>query len=200
MAGKDGIKRRYGRNALSEWFEADIGQENNCRAAIVCDGRPFCGKGELRPGLTAGADRAAFDRVLEEFCRRVPGTVTVSYEQTDRQYAESKTQIRLLAWGLITEIGIQRAMGMSAGSLYRVFLWEGFYYGISAAVIGCITGYIGTVFVEAGAADVLRLTAVPVVPMACASLFAIGACILATCIPLRKISRMSIVDSIELVE
>ena len=173
MAGKDGIKRRYGRNALSEWFEADIGQENNCRAAIVCDGRPFCGKGELRPGLTAGADRAAFDRVLEEFCRRVPGTVTVSYEQTDRQYAES---------------------------LYRVFLWEGFYYGIRAAVIGCITGYIGTVFVEAGAADVLRLTAVPVVPMACASLFAIGACILATCIPLRKISRMSIVDSIELVE
>ena len=49
-------------------------------------------------------------------------------------------------------------MGMSAGSLYRVFLWEGFYYGISAAVIGCITGYIGTVFVEAGAADALRLT------------------------------------------
>mgnify|MGYP002511804947 FL=1 len=193
------------------------------RSAIVCDGRPFCGKGELRPGLTAGADRAAFDRVLEEFCRRVPGTVTVSYEQTDRQYAESEAQIRLLAWGLIlfigligilniintvytnihtriTENGIQRAMGMSAGSLYRVFLWEGFYYGISAAVIGCITGYIGTVFVEAGAADVLRLTAVPVVPMACASLFAIGACILATCIPLRKISRMSIVDSIELVE
>ena len=178
---------------------------------------------ELRPGLTADADRAAFDQVLEEFCRRVPGTVTVSYEQTDRQYEESEAQIRLLAWGLIlfigligilnivntvytnihtriTEIGIQRAMGMSAGSLYRVFLWEGFYYGISAAVIGCITGYIGTVFVEAGATDTLRLTAVPVVPMACASLFAIGACILTTCIPLRKISRMSIVDSIELVE
>ncbi len=93
----------------------------------------------------------------------------------------------------ITEIGIQRAMSM--GSLYRVFLWEGFYYGISAAAIGSITGYIGTVFVEAGAADTLRLTAVPVVSMACTSLFAIGACIL-----LWKISRMSIVDSIELVE
>ena len=148
MAGKDGIKRRYGRNALSEWFEADIGQENNCRAAIVCDGRPFCGKGELRPGLTAGADRAAFDRVLEEFCRRVPGTVTVSYEQTDRQYAESETQIRLLAWGLIlfigligilniintvytnihtriTEIGIQRAMGMSAEACTGYFCGKG---------------------------------------------------------------------------
>jgi hypothetical protein len=45
VAGKDGIKRRYGRNSPPEWFEADIGQENNCRAAIVCDGRPFCGKG-----------------------------------------------------------------------------------------------------------------------------------------------------------
>lgn len=177
---------------------------------------------ELRPVLAADADRAAFDQALEEFCRRIPGTVTVSYEQTDRQYEESEAQIRLLAWGLIlfigligilniintvytnihtriTEIGIQRAMGMSAKSLYRVFLWEGFYYGISAAVIGSMAGYIGTIIVEAGAADALRLTTVPAGSMACASLFAVGACILATCIPLRKISRMSIVDSIELV-
>ena len=178
---------------------------------------------ELCPGLKDGADRTAFNQVLEELGQRIPGTVTVSYEQTDRQYEESEAQIRFLGWGLILfigligilniintvytnihtrimEIGIQRAVGMSVGSLFRVFLWEGFYYGISAAVIGCITGYIGTVFVEAGATDTLRLTAVPVVTMACASLFAIGACILATCIPLRKISRMSIVDSIELVE
>jgi hypothetical protein len=48
VAGKDGIKWRYGRNALSEWFKADTGQENNCRAAIVCDGRPFFGKGEFQ--------------------------------------------------------------------------------------------------------------------------------------------------------
>ncbi len=95
---------------------------------------------ELRPGLTDGADRAAFDRALEELSRRIPGTATVSYEQTDRQYAESEAQIRLLAWGLIlfigligilniintvytnihtriNEIGIHRAIGMSAGSL-----------------------------------------------------------------------------------
>lgn len=175
---------------------------------------------ELRPGLTDGADRAAFDRALEELSRRIPGTATVSYEQTDRQYAESEAQIRLLAWGLIlfigligilniintvytnihtriNEIGMKRAMGMSAGSLYRVFLWEGFYYGRNAAVIGSIAGYIGTVLVEAGVTDTIRLTAVPVIPMICASFFAIGACILATCIPLRKIGRMSIVDSME---
>ena len=161
--------------------------------------------------------------MLEELGQRIPGTVTVSYEQTDRQYEESEAQIRFLAWGLILfigligilniintvytnihtrimEIGIQRAVGMSVGSLFRVFLWEGFYYGRNAAVIGSIAGYLGTVFVEAGATDTLRLTAVPVVPMSCASLFAIGACILATCIPLQKISRMSIVESIEAVE
>ena len=178
---------------------------------------------ELRPELKEGADRIAFDQALEALGRRIPGTVTVSYEQTDRQFEESEAQIRLLAWGLIlfigligilniintvytnihtriTEIGIQRAMGMSVGSLFRVFLWEGFYYGRNAAVIGSIAGYLGTVFVEAGATDTIRLTAVPVVPIACASLLSIGACILATCIPLQKISRMSIVDSIEAVE
>ncbi len=178
---------------------------------------------ELRPELKEGADRIAFDQALEALGRRIPGTVTVSYEQTDRQFEESEAQIRLLAWGLIlfigligilniintvytnihtriTEIGIQRAMGMSVGSLFRVFLWEGFYYGRNAAVIGSIAGYLGTVFVEAGATDTIRLTAVPVVPIACASLLSIGACILATCIPLKKISRMSIVESIEAVE
>ncbi len=178
---------------------------------------------ELCPGLKDGADRTAFNQVLEELGQRIPGTVTVSYEQTDRQYEESEAQIRFLAWGLILfigligilniintvytnihtrimEIGIQRAVGMSVGSLFRVFLWEGFYYGRNAAVIGSIAGYLGTVFVEAGATDTIRLTAVPVIPVACASLLSIGACILATCIPLRKISRMSIVDSIELVE
>ena len=178
---------------------------------------------ELRPELKEGADRIAFDQALETLGRRIPGTVTVSYEQTDRQFEESEAQIRLLAWGLIlfigligilniintvytnihtriTEIGIQRAMGMSVGSLFRVFLWEGFYYGRNAAVIGSIAGYLGTVFVEAGATDTIRLTAVPVVPIACASLLSIGACILATCIPLKKISRMSIVESIEAVE
>ncbi len=175
---------------------------------------------ELCPGLKDGADRTAFNQVLEELGQRIPGTVTVSYEQTDRQYEESEAQIRFLAWGLILfigligilniintvytnihtrimEIGIQRAVGMSVGSLFRVFLWEGFYYGRNAAVIGSIAGYLGTVFVEAGATDTIRLTAVPV---ACASLLSIGACILATCIPLRKISRMSIVESIEAVE
>lgn len=72
----------------------------------------------------------------------------MSYEQTDRQYAESKTQIRLLAWGLIlfigligilniintvytnihtriTEIGIQRAMGMSAEACTGYFCGKG---------------------------------------------------------------------------
>ena len=178
---------------------------------------------ELRPGLSDDGERAAFDQVLEGIRQRIPGTATVSYEETDRQYEESEAQIRLLAWGLILfigligilniintvytnihtrimEIGIQRAVGMSVGSLFRVFLWEGFYYGRNAAVIGSIAGYLGTVFVEAGATDTIRLTAVPVIPVACASLLSIGACILATCIPFRKISRMSMVESIGAVE
>lgn len=85
---------------------------------------------------------------------------------------------------------------MSAGSLYRTFLWEGAYYGIIAAVIGCIAGYGCTVLVEAAAADELRL----VLPMAEAVVLSIAACLLATAVPLRKTAKLSIVDSIETVE
>ena len=178
---------------------------------------------ELRPLLNEDADREAFDRILEELCGRIPGTTVVSYEQTDRQFEESGAQIRLLAWGLIlfigligllniintvytnihtraAEIGIGRAIGMSAESLYKVFLWEGFYYGIIGAAAGSIAGYVGAVFVEAAAAGEFRLISIPVVPIAAATVFSTGACILATGIPLRRINRISIVDAMGSVE
>ena len=40
---------------------------------------------------------------------------------------------------------MQRAIGMSADSLYKTFLWEGAYYGIIASVIGSVLGYVCTV-------------------------------------------------------
>ena len=178
---------------------------------------------ELLPALVEGVDREDFDAVVEALARRTPGTLWLSYEDTDRQLAESFAQIRLLAWGLIlfvaligllniintvytsihtrvAEIGMQRAIGMSAGSLYRVFLWEGAYYGMIASVIGGIAGYLCTISVEAATTDTLRLVAVPVVPTLEASGLAIAACLLATCVPLRKIRRMSIVGAIGAVE
>ncbi len=178
---------------------------------------------ELRPGLCKTGDRAAFDRTLEELCQRIPGTTMVSYEETDRQFAESEAQIRLLAWGLIlfigfigilniintvytnihiraAEIGVQRAIGMSTESLFKVFLWEGVYYGGIAAVIGGTAGYICTIFVEAAVNGSVRLTAVPILSIGCAAAFSIGACIAATCVPLWRMNRVSIVDSIERVE
>ena len=100
----------------------------------------------------------------------------------------------------VTEIGMQRAIGMSASSLYKTFLWEGAYYGITASVIGSILGYICTIFIEAATSDTIQLVAIPVVSILEATLLAVGACLLATAIPLRKISNMSIVDSIETTE
>lgn len=178
---------------------------------------------ELLPALAEGGDREDFDAVVEALAKRTPGTLWLSYEDTDRQLAESFAQIRLLAWGLIlfvaligllniintvytsihtrvAEIGMQRAIGMSVGSLYRVFLWEGAYYGMIASVIGGIAGYLCTIFVEAAMTDTLRLVAVPVVPTLEALGLAIAACLLATCVPLRKIRRMSIVGAIGAVE
>ena len=168
-------------------------------------------------------DRETFDTFVEDFCKQTPGTTFLSYEETDQQLQESFAQIQMLAWGLIlfvgligilniintvytnihtrvTEIGMQRAIGMSASSLYKTFLWEGAYYGITASVIGSILGYICTIFIEAATSDTIQLVAIPVVSILEATLLAVGACLLATAIPLRKISKMSIVDSIETVE
>ena len=178
---------------------------------------------ELLPALAEGVDRTEFDAAVEDLAERVPGVRWISYEDTDRQLAESFAQIQLLAWGLIlfvaligllnivntvytnihvrvAEIGMQRAIGMSAGSLFKTFLWEGAYYGMIAAAIGSVAWYCCTVFVEAAATNEFRFVAVPVVPILEATALAVAACLLATCLPLRRVSKMSIVDSIETVE
>ena len=100
----------------------------------------------------------------------------------------------------VNEIGMQRAIGMNAASLYKTFLWEGAYYGIFASLIGAVLGYICCVFVSAAQTDTLQLISVPVLAITEATIVSILACLLATAIPLRKISNMSIVDSIETIE
>ena len=45
-------------------------------------------------------------------------------------------------WRGYRECGMQRAIGMSTGILYKTFLWEGAYYGMIEAVIGNVVGYI----------------------------------------------------------
>ena len=56
----------------------------------------------------------------------------------------------------IGEIGMQRAIGMSAASLYKTFLWEGAYYGIFASAIGAVLGYVCCIFVGAAQTDTLQ--------------------------------------------
>ena len=69
-----------------------------------------------------------------------------------------------------------------------------------AAVLGCGAGYLCTILTEGAATGGFRLPPVPVLPMAEAALLSVGACLLATALPLRRISRLSIVESIEGVE
>ncbi|PYG88825.1 MacB-like protein [Ruminiclostridium sufflavum DSM 19573] len=174
---------------------------------------------ELYPSLSNDADYKAVENAITSMCEKSGGT-WLSYQETDRQLLESYEQIRLLAWGLIlligligilniintvytnihtriAEIGIQRAVGMSIGSLYKTFLWEGAYYGIIAAAAGTITGYICTILANAADSDKLQLVPLPVLPMAEAAIVSIAACLIASCIPLRKIERMNIVNLIE---
>ena len=172
---------------------------------------------EFLPTLNEGADRKNFDTFIEAFCNRTPGTTFLSYEETDQQLNESFAQIQMLAWGLIlfvgligilniintvytnihtrvTEIGMQRAIGMNAEHLCKTFLWEGAYYGIIASVIRSVLGYVCTIFIEAATSDTIQFVAIPVLSILEATLLAVGACLLAAAVPLRKISKMSIFE------
>ncbi|WP_394923758.1 ABC transporter permease [uncultured Robinsoniella sp.] len=178
---------------------------------------------EIYPTFRKSAEETVTDQIIEELCNENPGSYSVSYKKTDRQLEESYAQVKWLAWGLIffigfigllniinttytsihtriKEIGVQRAIGMSSRSLYQTFLWESAYYAIIASVLGAVLGYICTIFVNAAASDSLKLTAVPVMAILQAAAVSVIACLAATCIPLRKIAKMSIVESIESVE
>ena len=178
---------------------------------------------ELYPTLSPNAEHETFEAMLEQWCQANPGSHWISYQQTTAQLEESFAQINMLCWGLIlfigligilniintvysnihtriSEIGMQRAIGMSAGSLYKTFLWEGAYYGIIASAAGGVLGYICTVFVNAAVTDSLQFAEVPFVSILEAAAASIAACLLATAVPLRSIARMNIVESIETVD
>lgn len=178
---------------------------------------------ELLPALRDGADRDAFDATLEYLCQSIPGTTCISYEQTDRQLAESFAQINMFCWGLIlfigligvlnivntvytnihtrvSEIGVQRAIGQSRQSLYKTFLWEGACYGLIASMIGGISGYLCSLLIGAATSNALQFGNIPVVPILEAAIISVLACLIASAIPLRSIAKAEIVKSISSME
>ncbi len=70
-------------------------------------------------------------------------------------------------------------------------------YGIFASAIGAVLGYVCCIFVGAAQTDTLQMVEVPVAAILEAAAVSVAACLAATAIPLRAISRMNIVDSIE---
>lgn len=178
---------------------------------------------EIYPVLKENADAQVFQAWLEAWCNKIPGTYWLSYRETDAALSESYEQIRLLCQGLIlfmgligilniintvytnihtriNEIGMQRAIGMSAPDLYKTFLWEGAYYGMIASAAGAVLGYLCTIVVNAAATDTLQLTAFPLLSVLEAAVIAVIVCLIATAIPLKSIAKMNIVESIETIE
>ena len=187
---------------------------------IVCDAAYTAITGqeeyaEVYPALTGDADTEQFETWLDEWCSH-----WLSYLQSD---AESFAQINMLCWGLIlfigfigvlniintvytnihtrvSEIGMQRAIGMSKTSLYKTFLWEGAYYGLIASVFGGLLGYICAAFIEAAVNNTLQFGTVPIISVLEAAAVSVIACLIATAIPLRSIARTDIVKSIVMIE
>ena len=178
---------------------------------------------EVYPALVEGTEAGQFETWLDEWCNRNTGSHRLSYLQSDAELAESFSQINLLCWGMIlfigfigvlniintvytnihtrvSEIGMQRAIGMSRTSLYKTFLWEGAYYGMIASIVGGMLGYICSAFVEAAVNNTLQFTAVPIVSILEAAAVSVIACLTATAIPLRSIAKMDIVKAIVMIE
>jgi len=160
--------------------------------------------------------------IVEQISKDSPGSRWLSYSETERQMQESFAQTKILAWGFIlfvtligalniintmytnihtriNEIGMQRAIGMDNKSLYKVFLWEGAYYGILAAISGSIAGYIISLFMSNAATGQIKLFDLPIMPILAGSTLSVIVCLVATLIPLGKIKRMSIADNIEVI-
>lgn len=158
----------------------------------------------------------------ELIVQAITGTRWLSYGETDRQMQESFAQTKILAWGFIlfvtligvlniinttytniytriNEIGMQRAIGMDNKSLYKVFLWEGTYYGIFAAISGSFAGYIVSLFMSNVSTGQIGLSSVPIIPILAGVNFSVLICLIATVIPLKKIIAMSIVESIDII-
>ena len=194
---------------------------------IVCDAAYTTITGqeeyaEVYPALTGDADTEQFETWLDEWCSRNTGSHWLSYLQSDAELAESFAQINMLCWGLIlfigfigvlniintvytnihtrvSEIGMQRAIGMSKTSLYKTFLWEGAYYGLIASVFGGLLGYICAAFIEAAVNNTLQFGTVPIISILEAAAVSVIACLIATAIPLRSIARTDIVKSIVMI-
>lgn len=188
---------------------------------IVCDAAYTAMTGqeqyaEIYPTLTDGTDTEQFENWLDKWCEQNTGSHWLSYLQSDAELAESFAQIKMLCWGLIlfigligvlniintvytnihtrvSEIGMQRAIGMSKQSLYKTFLWEGAYYGMIASVVGGLLGYICSMFVDAAVNNTLQFGAVPIVSILEAATVSIAACLVATAIPLCSIAKADIV-------
>lgn len=158
---------------------------------------------------------------IEHICKNNPGSHWISYIESDKQLKESFEQIEFLAWAVIlfvgligtlniinttntnintriNEIGVKRAIGMSNSSLYKMFLWEGAYYGIFASIFGSIAGYASAVIINMATIEKLDFTNIPILSISQVTLVSILACIIATLIPLRKVKKMNIIDCIDI--
>ncbi|HFL3658988.1 TPA: ABC transporter permease [Clostridioides difficile] len=158
---------------------------------------------------------------IEQICENNPGSYWISYIESDKQLKESFKQIEFLAWAVIlfvgligtlniintthtnintrtNEIGVKRAIGMSNSSLYKMFLWEGVYYGIFAAIFGSIAGYASAIIINMATIEKLDFTNIPITSILQATIISVLACIIATLIPLRKVKKMNIIDCIDI--
>jgi ABC-type antimicrobial peptide transport system permease subunit len=178
---------------------------------------------EIYPELKETADVDQFEEIVNQMQERIPGTYVTAFRNAIAQLGASAQNITIMAWGFIilitligllnivnttytnihmriSEIGIQRAIGMSKSTLRSTFVWEGAFYGVLATIIGSIAGYTLSCFIHTATSGEFSLSPVPIFSILVVALAAMGVCILATTLPLRRIESMDITTIINRIE
>ncbi|MCX7709838.1 MAG: ABC transporter permease [Clostridia bacterium] len=168
--------------------------------------------------LEETADREAVKRQLESIQKRVPDSRLLDFTEVSDQMWE--IQISVILYGLVfvisvigalniintistnlilrtREFGTLRAVGMTPGQMNKMIRLEGIFYGIIATVYGGIAG-IGLARLLYSYLNKLKefTWSFPWESLIIGGLGAMLIGLLATAIPLRRISRMDVVEAV----
>lgn len=168
-----------------------------------------------------GADNVVINEKLSKISENIDRSTYLSYFKEIQTIKDARKNITLLMYSFIgfialisilnivntmntniimriKEFGTLRAIGFNKNHIKRIVLFEGMFYGIISAVLGIIFSSIARMILYNTVEGMKK--GAPLIPMIAAFFVSIIMSILASMIPLRKISSMNIIEAVRDIE
>ena len=198
--------------------------------AVIIDERTFerlyglKGYQKIEVHIDKNADKKLIEEKLMKIAASQKYGKFVSFEEDVQKMKKLQTQIALILYALIfvialvglinivntmsinivlrkREFGVMRAIGVSKKQLRSMILKEGFLYGLVSSILGCAIGvYLIRVIYYAARKGLFMELYYDYGAIASAVFVTILLSILSTVIPLKRITKQNIVESIRAIE